>query len=183
MAKFFDALAAHHLDFIHRQHMFFTGTAPEAGRINVSPKGMDSFRILSDKEVAYLDLTGSGNETAAHLRQNGRITLMFCSVDQDPLILRIYGQGTTIRPTCERWDELIPRFPALPGIRQIISVAVDSVQTSCGYSVPLFDYQGERETLSRWADKKGPEGIRQYWRDKNVHSIDGLPTGLLDEEI
>ncbi len=180
MARFYPALEDRHRDFIAAQKLFFTATAPADGRINLSPKGMDSLRVLNPKRVAYLDLTGSGNETAAHLWHDGRMTLMFCSFDAEPLILRLYGRGQTVRRQDAAWAELRRHFPALPGERQLIVLDIDSVQTSCGYAVPLFDYRGERDTLARWAEKKGPTGLLDYWREKNTVSIDGLPTGLLE---
>ncbi len=181
MAKFYSALNDELRDFIARQHLFFTATAAGEGRINLSPKGMDCFRCLDDQRVAYLDVTGSGNETAAHLRADGRITLMFCSFDTQPLILRLYGQGQAVRPRDGAWENLARHFPPLAGMRQIMTVALDSAQTSCGYGVPLYHYAGERETLLRWADNKGPQGLAEYWREKNQTSIDGLPTKLLEE--
>ena len=182
MAKFFDQLNDSHTAFIQQQKLFFTATAPQNGRINLSPKGMDSFRILSPSKVAYLDLTGSGNETAAHIAENGRITLMFCSFTENPLILRLYGQGAVIAPGHSQWLNHLKAFQPIAGMRQIILLHIDSIQTSCGYAVPLYDYRGERDTLARWAEKKGEEGIRQYWEDRNQTSIDGLPTHLLDQE-
>jgi hypothetical protein len=181
MARFYPQLDDSHRAFIAAQHVFFTATAAAAGRINLSPKGMDSLRVLDPKRVAYLDLTGSGNETAAHLRHDGRITLMFCSFDAAPLILRLYGRGRAVRRQDAAWAELRRHFPELPGERQLIVLDVDAVQTSCGYAVPLFDYRGERDTLARWAEKKGAAGLVDYWRDKNTVSIDGLPTGLLED--
>jgi hypothetical protein len=181
MARFYPELNDSHRSFIERQHVFFTATAPASGRINLSPKGMDSFRVLDDKTAGYLDLTGSGNETAAHLRENGRFTFMFCSFEGDPLILRLYGQGKVIRRQDADWSKWRPGFPDLPGERQIILMYIESVQTSCGYAVPLMNYQGERDTLARWAEKKGTVGLLDYWREKNSVSIDGLPTGLLED--
>jgi hypothetical protein len=180
MARFYPALEDRHRSFIAAQKIFFAATAPAGGRINLSPKGMDSLRVLDEKRVAYLDLTGSGNETAAHLRHDGRLTLMFCSFGSDPLILRLYGRGHAVRRQDAAWAELRRHFPALPGERQLIVLDVDSVQTSCGYAVPLFDYRGERDTLARWAEKKGATGLLDYWREKNTVSIDGLPSGLLE---
>jgi len=180
MARFYPALEERHRDFIAAQKLFFTATAPADGRINLSPKGMDSLRVLDSRRVAYLDLTGSGNETAAHLMKDGRLTLMFCSFDAEPLILRLYGHGQVVRRQDAAWAELRRHFPALPGERQLIVLDIDSVQTSCGYAVPLFGYRGERDTLARWAEKKGPTGLLDYWREKNAVSIDGLPTGLLE---
>ena len=179
MAKFCSALDTNLISFIQAQRIFFTGSAPAAGRINVSPKGMDSFAVISPQEVAYLDLTGSGNETAAHIKQNGRLTIMFCSFAADPLILRLYGKGFVVRRQDELWEFYRPFFPSLPGERQIIGLRVESVQTSCGYAVPEYTYQGERPTLMRWAQKKGPAGLLAYWREKNQTSIDGLPSDLL----
>ncbi|WP_455203544.1 pyridoxamine 5'-phosphate oxidase family protein [Kaarinaea lacus] len=181
MAKFSQQLSDMHIEFIAKQKLFFTASAPNVGRINLSPKGMDSFRVLDNNTVAYLDLTGSGNETAAHIIENGRITIMFCSFDNAPLILRLYGEGTVISQHSSLWEQYIQCFQPIAGMRQIIRVAVDSVQTSCGYAVPMFDYIGERDTLERWAEKKGEQGIRQYWQDKNQYSIDGLATHLMDK--
>jgi hypothetical protein len=182
MAKFFYRLSPDHIAFIERQHMFFVATAPPiaSGRINLSPKGMDTFRVLSDTAVAYLDLTGSGNETAAHLRHDPqrRITIMFCSFDEHPLILRLYGQGRVIRATDSEWADLSPRFPNLPGTRQIITMSIASCQTSCGFAVPELTLKKERWMLTDWATKKGLDGIRNYQREKNTRSIDGLETGL-----
>ena len=180
MARFYSALTEQHQHFIAGQNIFFTASAPQHGRINLSPKGMDSLRVLSAIRVAYLDLTGSGNETAAHLLENGRMTLMFCSFDADPLILRLYGQGRAIKPRDADWAALRGHFPALPGERQIIDLNIDSVQTSCGYAVPQYVYTGERDTLARWVEKKGAAGLLDYWREKNRMSIDGLPSGLLE---
>lgn len=180
MAKFFDTLTPSHLEFIAAQKIYFVASAPAQGRVNLSPKGMDTFRVLSTTRVGYLDVTGSGNETAAHLRDNGRITLMMCSFTTSPLIFRIYGRGRAIRPHHEEWPQFRPLFgPELPGERQLVLVEVESVQTSCGFGVPFFDYQGERETLIDYAVRKGPEGMAAYRAEKNVRSIDGLPTGLL----
>lgn len=181
MARFYSELNEPHRAFIEQQQVFFTATAPVSGRINLSPKGMDTFRVFDPHTAGYLDLTGSGNETAAHLRENGRFTLMFCSFDHDPLILRLYGKGEVIRRQDAAWPKWRPVFPDLPGERQIILMHIDSVQTSCGYAVPLMGYIGERETLARWAEKKGTVGLLDYWREKNGVSIDGLPTGLMED--
>jgi hypothetical protein len=181
MARFYPSLDAKHRAFIAAQKLFFTATGTADSRLNLSPKGMDSLRVLSDRRVAYLDLTGSGNETAAHLKHDGRMTLMWCSFDADPLILRLYGRGRPVRRQDAAWGELRHHFPALPGERQIIVLDIESVQTSCGYAVPMYTYQGERDTLARWAEKKGAVGLLDYWREKNQASIDGLPTGLLED--
>ncbi|HMM46407.1 MAG TPA: pyridoxamine 5'-phosphate oxidase family protein [Thiobacillaceae bacterium] len=182
MARFYPALNDRHRAFISAQKLFFTGSGTSDGRINVSPKGMDSLRILSDNRVAYLDLTGSGNETAAHVRHDGRLTVMFCSFDDDPLILRLYGRGRAVHRQDAEWRALRPAFPDLPAVRQLIVLEIESVQTSCGYGVPRYRYQGERETLARWAEKKGAAGLEDYRREKNQISIDGLSTGLPVDE-
>ncbi len=178
MAKFYERLNPQLSEFIARQRIFFVASAPNTGRVNVSPKGMDSLRVLDEHTVAYLDLTGSGAETAAHLRDNGRLTLMWCSFDTEPLILRLFGRGESILPGTPAWDELRPRFPELFGARQIVRLHVDGVQTSCGYAVPFYEFTGERSQLVDWSQKKGDAGLADYRRQKNRVSIDGLPTGL-----
>ncbi|WP_019498132.1 pyridoxamine 5'-phosphate oxidase family protein [Pseudanabaena sp. PCC 6802] len=179
MAKFYPYLTPELREFIVQQHIFFVATAPQQGRINLSPKGIDTLRCLSDHALAYLDLTGSGNETSAHVQENGRITMMFCSFTAQPLILRLYGQGHIYRPRDAEWPQMYDLFPATPGARQIISIDIESVQTSCGFGVPLYDYAGEREMLTAWAQGKGDLGLQEYWSSKNQFSIDGLPTNLL----
>ncbi|HUW51409.1 MAG TPA: pyridoxamine 5'-phosphate oxidase family protein [Sulfuricella sp.] len=181
MAKFFPALDDNLKAFIAKQHIFFVATAPNDGRISLSPKGLDSLRVLDDKRVAYLDLTGSGNETAAHLLADGRMTMMFCSFEGDHLILRLYGRGRSVKPNDPGWAELASHFPKLPGTRQIILLEIESLQTACGAGVPLYAYTGEREALLRWVEKKGEAGVRDYQYEKNRLSIDGLPTGLFEE--
>jgi Pyridoxamine 5'-phosphate oxidase len=181
MAKFYTDLSQTLVSFIQAQPLFFVATAPRLGRINLSPKGINTFRCLAADQVAYLDLTGSGNETSAHLEENGRLTIMFCSFSEEPLILRIYGQGRVIRPHAPEWNNYASWFdPLLPGTRQIIVQKIQQVQTSCGFGVPLLDYQGDRQTLLDWAKFKGEEGIQQYQQQKNQYSIDGLPTYLLE---
>lgn len=176
MAKFYTRLTKSLQSFIGEQKMFFTATAPVEGRINLSPKGMDTFRCLDGgRRVAYLDLTGSGNETAAHLSENGRMTVMFCSFSERPLILRIYGSGRVVRPVEAEWATLRPHFPVLPGERQIILLEVEAVQTSCGFAVPVYELKEERQRLVEWTLKKGEDGILDYRREMNQVSIDGLP--------
>lgn len=180
MGKFYDRITPELAEFIREQHVFFVATAAGTGRINLSPKGMDTFRILSDTRVGYLDLTGSGIETAAHIRADGRVTVMFCAFAGKPLILRLYGRGEVVLPDGPEWNELVGHFPKLPGRRQIITVSVESVGTSCGMGVPEMEFRAERRMLVDWAEKKGPEGVRAYWASKNRHSIDGLPAGLVE---
>jgi hypothetical protein len=178
MGKQYDAISDDHVDFIIRQNLFFVATAAADGRINLSPKGMDSLRISSPNQVIWLNLTGSGNETAAHLLESDRMTLMFCAFEGDPKILRLYGHAKSHQEGSEVWDAHIGRFPSLPGGRQIIVMDVDLVQTSCGFGVPLYEYQGERENLQQWAAKKGDEGIKRYWKERNATSLDGKPTDM-----
>ncbi len=179
MAKFYPELTDALQQFIQAQHIFFTATAPIAGRVNVSPKGIDSFRVLDHQTVAYLDLTGSGNETSAHLLENGRMTIMFCSFTAKPVVLRLYGTGSVIRPQDEKWESLYSLFEPIPGARQIIKLQIESASTSCGSGVPLYEFVGDRETIVNWAEKKGKKGLEQYWKDRNQVSIDGLPTHSL----
>ena len=185
MAKQFASMTPAHRDFIARQRIFFTASATSTSRVNVSPRPTDALRVLDERTVAYLDLTGSGNETAAHLRIDGRITLMFCALDEPPSILRLYGRGTSLaRNTSDYAVLLASAFDNQEplGARQIVRIDIDLVQTSCGYGVPLFEYIGERSTLQRWAQQKGDAGLEEYRRQKNVRSLDGLPTGLPEEE-
>ncbi|GGD86455.1 pyridoxamine 5'-phosphate oxidase family protein [Paenibacillus nasutitermitis] len=180
MGKEFEAMLLEHEAFIRKQHLFFVGSAPlqEDGHVNISPKGYDALRIFSPNEVAYLDLTGSGNETSAHLLENGRITLMFIAVEGPPMILRLYGRGRVVLPGTEEWQALIGSFQMMPGARQIVHVSVETVKTSCGFSVPFFSYEGERNTLKLWADKQGEEGLEAYHQKKNRISMDGLVTPI-----
>ncbi|SDR32291.1 Pyridoxamine 5'-phosphate oxidase [Rhizobiales bacterium GAS191] len=185
MAKQFARIEAEHRDFILRQKVFFTATAASDGRVNISPRETGALRLIGPNEVAYLDLTGSGSETAAHLRAMPRLTLMFCAFEGAPRILRLYGQGRSLRRGSSAYAELLNsqyRNSEPLGARQIVVLDVDLVQTSCGYGVPLFDYRGERPSLQRWAEAKGETGLDAYRREKNVWSIDGLPTGLCDDE-
>jgi hypothetical protein len=176
MGEFFDQITDQHRQFIEAQLVYFVATAPVEGRINLSPKGLDTFRLLGPDRVAYL--TGSGNETAAHLAQNGRITFMFCGFAQKPLILRLYGTGRVVFPRDESWGELSAEFGPREGTRQIIVAEIASIQTSCGFGVPRFTGGEPRETLTSWAQKKGADGVAAYQEMKNQVSIDGLPTFL-----
>lgn len=163
--------------WITNQRVFFVATAPlsDGAHVNLSPKGGDSFRVLGPMEVAYLDYTGSGAETAAHLRENGRIVVMFCAFEGSPRILRLHGKGTVITPNDPQFAELAKRFPGNLGTRAVVHVAVRRVTTSCGYAVPLMDFIGHRDGLEKWANTKGPEKLRDYRTQKNQFSIDGLP--------
>lgn len=178
MAKVYESIPADIQAFIEAQAMFFVATAPLGGdgHINLSPKGLDTFRVLSPTRVAYLDLTGSGNETSAHLRENGRITFMFCAFEGGPRILRLYGRGRALLAGTPQYEELAPRFPSLVGARQIVVADIKRVQTSCGEAVPRMQLLGQRENLLAWASAKGDEGLNDYRRAKNARSIDGLPS-------
>lgn len=174
MSEFFNSIGDEHMAFIAKQPVFFVATAAEDARINLSPKGMDSFRVLGPGQVAYLDVGGSGNETQAHLSADGRITIMFCAFDRPPLILRIYGRGHAVLPQDAGWAELAGQFTLLPGTRQIFVIDVESVQTSCGWGVPLMTLEAERTTLSKYhAQQDAEERLRKL--ATRTQSIDGLP--------
>ncbi|MEM7404098.1 MAG: pyridoxamine 5'-phosphate oxidase family protein [Pseudomonadota bacterium] len=164
--------------FIRAQHMFFVATACAEGYINLSPKGMDSLRIVERKRVLWLNLTGSGNETAGHVLDNGRMTLMFCSFTRQPLILRLYGQARTVHPRDEDWEMLYAEFDEWTGARQVFDMQIELVQTSCGYAVPHYSFESERETLTAWAEKRGRDGIEKYWQDRNARTLNGFPTDI-----
>lgn len=178
MAKQYEQITEAHRSFIEQQKMFFVGTAGAQGRVNVSPKGLDSLRVLNPNRVVWLSVTGSGNESAAHVLENGRMTVMFCSFEGAPMILRLYGEAKVVYPRDAEWDVLVQEFPEVPGTRQLFDLSVSMVQTSCGMAVPLYEYQEDREMLNSWAQKKGPEGIEAYWEEKNQVSIDGMPTQI-----
>jgi len=178
MATQFPAFQDVHVRFIEAQHIFFTGTAGPEGRVNVSPKGMDSLRVLGPSRIAWMNLTGSGNETAGHLLDNPRMTLMWCSFEARPLILRAYGSARTLHPGDDGWDDLASLFPAHRSARQIYDLQIDMVQSSCGYAVPFMDYAGERDTMQNWVDARSDAEIRDYWSDRNTVTIDGKPTGV-----
>lgn len=174
MSEFFNSIGDEHMAFIAKQPVFFVATAAEDARINLSPKGMDSFRVLGPNSVGYLDVGGSGNETQAHLSADGRITIMFCAFDKPPLIMRLYGRGRAVLPQDEEWDALAAGFTLLPGTRQIFVVAVDSLQTSCGWGVPLMTLEAERPTLSKYHAQQDPVARMEKIATR-TKSIDGLP--------
>ena len=180
MPKFTEKIDDRIRQFIGGQKMFFTASAPKRGRVNLSPKGIDTFRCLDENTVCYLDLTGSGNETAAHVLENGRLTVMFCSFSGTPLILRLYGKGEVVHQSSEKWSALSANFEPFFGTRQIIVLHVESLQTSCGFGIPFYEYREDRPTLIDWAKDKGGEGVNRYWKENNQTSIDGLPTGIFD---
>ncbi|HAJ83586.1 MAG: pyridoxamine 5'-phosphate oxidase family protein [Planktomarina sp.] len=181
MAIQFEALNSDLRDFIQRQNIFFVSSATSDSRVNVSPREISALRIIDDHSVIYLDRTGSGNETAAHMLADGRLTIMFCALSGPPKIMRLYGTGTSVGWENPEFEDLISKYygGVTPlGTRQIIRLEFDLVQTSCGYGVPLFDYKGERAAIENWHNNKGPDGIQSYWEQKNLSSMDGLPTGL-----
>ena len=179
MGQQFNELSEKHIQFIAEQNIFFVGTASTDSRVNISPKGMDTLRVLDNTRVAWLNVTGSGNETSAHVQQNPRMTVMFCAFNGQPLILRLYGTAKVIHKSDPEWKDLFSLFKPLPGARQIFNVTIDLVQISCGMAVPYFSYDGDRELLSEWAIKKGDEGLNRYWEEKNQMSIDGIPTHIV----
>ena len=179
MGKQFDTLSGKQVEFIKQQKLFFVGTATDTSRVNISPKGMDSLRVLDSNNILWLNVTGSGNESAAHIQTHPRMTLMFMAFEGKPLILRLYGKAEVIHPKDSVWAEYIKLFKPLPGARQVFRLSVEMVQSSCGMSVPFFDYAGDREQLNDWATKKGEQGIVDYWEEKNQFSIDGIATNIL----
>ncbi len=181
MAKFFDGIDDAHRKFIEAQHIFFVGTAARDGRVNVSPKGTEDVHIDGPNRIIWANLTGSGNETAGHLQDVNRMTLMWCSFETRPLILRCYGTARTIHARDPEWDGLRGHFSDNPGLRQIYDMHVEQVQTSCGYAVPFMDYREDRQVLRKWAEDKGEDGVRAYWAERNSRTIDGLPTGVVDD--
>jgi len=182
MAQTFDGITDALCAFIEAQHVFFVGSAPLSaeGHVNVSPKGLDCFRVLSPTRVAYLDLTGNGNETSAHVHENGRVTFMFCGFAGKPMILRLFGRARVVLKGADGWDDLAARFPTFAGARQVVVADLDRVQTSCGFAVPRMDYIEDRDLLPKWAEKKGPAKLAEYRRAKNARSIDGLETPVAD---
>ena len=179
MGKTFESIDQPLRSWIAKQHVFFVATAPsgDEGHINCSPKGLDTFRVLGPSEVAYLDFTGSGVETIAHLKQNGRIVIMFCAFDGPPKIVRLHGRGTAIEPSDARFASLAAHFPRSDefSVRSIIHVAVERVSDSCGYAVPRLKFERDRDQLDLWSERKGPDGIVEYQRTRNAESIDGIP--------
>ena len=180
MAAFFDSISSKHQAFIEAQHMFFVGTAAESGEVNVSPKGMDTLKVLSPNQLLWLNYTGSGNESAAHVNRVNRMTIMWCSFDKAPLIMRAYATVHVVHKTDPRWATLISHFPVHDGARQMFELKVHKLQTSCGFAVPFYEYQGERTILKEHWQKKGDDVLPEYWLNKNAKSIDEFDTGMSD---
>ena len=182
MAKRYPELSEDLTAFIQEQKVFFVGTAANDGTINVSPKGFDSLRVLSPNRIVWLNITGSGNETAAHLAQNSRMTIMFCAFNGQPKILRLYGEARAIHKRDAEWAEMETLFEPHPTARQYVDFNFDIVQTSCGFGVPFYDFKEERDNMPRWIASNSKVPIENYWRDRNQLSLDGLPTHILDED-
>jgi len=182
MGKIYQVIGPDHRTFIEQQPLFFVGSAPllPTGHINLSPKGLDALRVIDERTVTYLDLTGSGNETAAHITENGRLTLMFCAFAGNPKILRLYCRGRVVTRLSNDWAEAVGRFPAQPGIRQVVLADVESVQTSCGFGVPLMTFDEQRDQLTRWAEAKSDVQLVEYRRTRNAVTLDGMPTPPTD---
>ncbi len=180
MGKKLTALTPELIEFIKEQKIFFVGTAMKEGTVNISPKGMDSFRVLGPNKIIWLNVTGSGNETATHIRESNRMTIMFCAFEGKPMILRLYGQATAYHVADQKFKEHVSQFPPIAGSRQIFEMDVDLVQTSCGMAVPYMDFKEERTQLNDWAEKQGEEGLIKYRKEKNMISLDGHPTGLIE---
>ncbi len=183
MAQKQDSLSQSQIDFIREQKMFFVATAMSEGRINLSPKGMDTFEVLSPERILWLNLSGSGNETATHLKYNSRMTMMFCAFEGKPHILRIYGSARVYHQRDDFWKQNIHHFPEKTGSRQLIDLKIELVQTSCGFGVPLMEFKEDRKLLEAWAKNKGKEGLKAYYQKKNTTSLDGHPTGIFDQKI
>jgi hypothetical protein len=181
MGQQYSELSERHITFISAQKIYFVGTATADSKVNISPKGMDSFKVLDHKTIAWLNFTGSGNETAAHVQTHPRMTIMFAAFEGNPMILRLYGNATVVHHHDPEWHKLYGLFSPAIGARQVFKLSIEMVQTSCGMSVPFFDYVAEREQLADWAVKKGEEGIRDYWQQKNQLSLDGIPTNILNK--
>ncbi len=183
MGKLLYELTDELIEFIGYQKIFFVGTATADSRISLSPKGMDSFRVLNKKRVVWMNMTGSGNETSAHVQDDGRMTIMFCSFDEKPLILRLYGKAEVIHHSDRDWQNLVGLFPDFSGARQIFDLSIESLQTSCGFGVPRFEYVEERKTLVEWTEKRSVNEIHEYWKKNNTVSIDGIPTNIIAKNL
>ena len=177
----FDRIEDPHRTFIEKQKMFFVATAAPEGRVNMAPKDAESLRVMGPNRIVWVNLTGAENETAAHLAESPRMTLMWCSFDRKPMILRVYGEASLTHPRDETWPKLIAMFPPRQGSRQVIDLTVDFVLISCGFGVPFYEFVGHRNTLRRWKEQKGEDGLIQHWADYNSISIDGKRTGILGD--
>lgn len=182
MGDRFDKLGEKHISFIEEQKIYFVGTAATEGFVNVSPKGMDSFRVLNENRVAWVNLTGSGNESAAHVLDNDRMTVMFCSFEKQPMILRLYGRAKVYHERDAEWSGLLELFPDYVSARQVFVVDIEMVQGSCGFAVPYYEYKEQRPTLQRWAENKGRDGVLEYQSNRNRISLNGFDTGIFADD-
>jgi hypothetical protein len=180
MGTKFDSINEKHKKFIEKQKMFVVGSASPTGHMSVSPKGMDAFKILDENHIVWMNFSGSTNETSAHIQEDNRMTILFNSFDKNPLILKLYGTAEVIHNKDPQWDELKSHFKNIFGIRQFFKMEVELVLTSCGYGVPMYDYIGERNLIEKWAEKKGEEGMRDYWIKNNTKTINGKDTNLME---
>ena len=183
MGQQYSEISQRNINFINDQKIFFVGTATNESRVNISPKGMDSFKVLGPNRAIWLNVTGSANETSAHVQEHDRMTIMFLAFDGSPNILRLYGHAKAIHKNDPEWAELASHFTLLPGTRQIFDMSVDLVQNSCGMSVPFYSYDEDRNQLKEWAAKQGDDGIKRYWEKKNQKSIDGIETHILEKNL
>ncbi|MFW2372348.1 MAG: pyridoxamine 5'-phosphate oxidase family protein [Gammaproteobacteria bacterium] len=181
MAQRYTEISENLKQFIEDQKLFFVGTATADSRVNISPKGMDSLRVMGKNRVVWLNVTGSGNETSAHVQEDPRMTIMFAAFDGKPMILRVYGKAKLVHKNDQEWGALFSLFDPLPGARQIFDLTVDLVQTSCGMAVPLFEFVEQRQQLNNWALKQGEQGVNEFWQENNQHSLDGKPTNILSK--
>lgn len=178
MGKQLDSLTPKLKDFIAAQHIFFVGTAMQEGRVNISPKGMDTFKVINANKAIWLNLTGSGNETSTHIQESDRMTVMFCSFKGKPLILRLYGKAKVFHSKDQEFKDYLKQFNETIGARQVFELEIDLVQTSCGFAIPYMDFVEERSQLKNWSLKKGEENIKAYWKEKNSISLDGHKTNI-----
>lgn len=178
MGMQYPEITEQHIEFIGQQKIFFVGTAADTGSVNISPKGMDSLKVINNKQVAWLNVTGSGNETSAHVQINPRMTIMFSAFEGRPLILRLYGKARVLHQADAQWGEYISLFPTTPGSRQIFILDIESTLASCGTAVPLYQYVEDRDALNQFSKKQGTEGLKKYWKLKNQQSLDGFPTNI-----
>lgn len=181
MGKQFSELSNKHIEFIGEQKIYFVGTAATSGNVNLSPKGGDSLRVISPSKIAWLNLTGSGNESASHILKHNRMTIMFCAFDGAPLILRAYGEAQVLHNKDPEWDKYSNLFPESVAARQIFILKINLVQASCGMSVPYYHHEGDRDDLAKWSERQGQEGIEKYWLKKNQQSIDGFETDIAEK--
>ncbi len=183
MGKQFESLTTEHIEFIEAQKIYFVGTATTDSKVNISPKGMNSLKVLDANRVIWLNMTGSGNETSAHIQKSPRMTIMFAAFEGKPVIMRLYGKAKVIHHNDSEWNDLYRQFPENIGARQIFDLSIEMVQTSCGTAVPYFDYVEDRDQLNKSSARKGEDGIKKYWQERNHTSLDGIPSNIVDKNL